>query len=145
MPYCWAVGGLNGKTRPGNNRPEAGLLGIRGRWVVANASCRIFEPLRKRLPLRAEIIGEAMDIMVVRELTGGIYFGERGRKEKRRSSAAYDTEMYTVTEVERIVRVAFRMAMKRGKKLCAVDKANGWNPPVCGEKPSSRWPRNIRR
>ena len=64
--------------------------------------------------------------MVVRELTGGIYFGERGRKEvNRRARQPYDTEMYTVPEIERIARVAFDMARKRGKKrLCSVDKAN---------------------
>ena len=76
----------------------------------------IFEPLREASPLKPEIIGEAMDIMVVRELTGGIYFGERGRTKKNGASAAYDTELYTVPEVERIARVAFDLAMKRNKK-----------------------------
>ena len=84
----------------------------------------IFVPLREASPLKPEIIGEAMDIMVVRELTGGIYFGERGRTKKNGASAAYDTELYTVPEVERIARVAFDLAMKRNKKLCNVDKAN---------------------
>ena len=121
-----AVGGPKWENQPGNNRPEAGLLGIRGALgLFANLRpAVIFEPLREASPLKAEIIGEAMDILVVRELTGGIYFGERGRKEKDGVPAAYDTEMYTVAEVERIARVAFRMAMKRGKKLCSVDKAN---------------------
>ena len=80
--------------------------------------------MREASPLKPEIIGEAMDIMVVRELTGGIYFGERGRTKKNEASAAYDTELYTVPEVERIARVAFDLAMKRNKKLCNVDKAN---------------------
>ena len=62
--------------------------------------------------------------MVVRELTGGIYFGERGRKDVDGKPAAYDTEMYTVPEIERIARVAFDMAMNRNKKLTSVDKAN---------------------
>ncbi len=62
--------------------------------------------------------------MIVRELTGGIYFGERGRKEVNGQPAAWDTEMYTVGEVERIARVAFDLAMKRNKKLTSVDKAN---------------------
>ena len=61
-----------------------------------------------------------MDIMVVRELTGGIYFGERGRCEKNGVPAAYDTELYTVPEIERIARVAFELAMKRSKRLCSV-------------------------
>ena len=62
--------------------------------------------------------------MVVRELTGGIYFGERGRLEENGVKAAYDTEKYSVPEIERIARIAFDLAMKRGKKVCSVDKAN---------------------
>ena len=121
-----AVGGLKWDTQPGNNRPEAGLLGIRGALgLFANLRpAVIFEPLREASPLKAEIIGNAMDIMVVRELTGGIYFGERGRTEKGGEPAAFDTEMYTVPEIERIARVAFDLAMKRNKKLTNVDKAN---------------------
>lgn len=121
-----AVGGPKWETQPGNNRPEAGLLGIRGALgLFANLRpAVIFEPLREASPLKPEIIGEAMDIMVVRELTGGIYFGERGRTEKNGAPAAYDTELYTVPEIERITRVAFDLAMKRNKKLCNVDKAN---------------------
>lgn len=121
-----AVGGPKWDTQPGNNRPEAGLLGIRGALgLFANLRpAVIFEPLRAASPLKEEIIGDAMDIMVVRELTGGIYFGERGRKEKNGAPAAYDTELYTVPEIERIARVAFDLAMKRGKRLTNVDKAN---------------------
>ena len=76
-----AVGGPKWDNQPGSNRPEAGLLGIRGALgLFANLRpAVIFEPLRASSPLKEEIIGEAMDIMVVRELTGGIYFGERGR------------------------------------------------------------------
>lgn len=121
-----AVGGPKWENQPGSNRPEAGLLGIRGALgLFANLRpAVIFEPLREASPLKAEIIGEAMDIMVVRELTGGIYFGERGRTQKNDAPAAFDTELYTVPEVERIARVAFNLAMKRSKKLCSVDKAN---------------------
>ena len=121
-----AVGGPKWDTLPGNLRPEAGLLGIRGALgLFANLRpAVIFEPLKGASPLRDDIIGKALDIMVVRELTGGIYFGERGRKEVNGSSAAYDTEMYTVPEIERIARVAFEMAMNRNKKLTSVDKAN---------------------
>lgn len=121
-----AVGGPKWDTQPGNLRPEAGLLGIRGALgLFANLRpARIFEPLREASPLKSDIIGNAMDIMIVRELTGGIYFGERGRVEKDGLPAAYDTEMYNVAEVERIARVAFDMAMKRSKRLCSVDKAN---------------------
>ena len=62
--------------------------------------------------------------MVVRELTGGIYFGERGTKQVDGAEAAYDTEMYSVPEIERIARVGFDMARKRNGRLCSVDKAN---------------------
>lgn len=121
-----AVGGSKWDTLPGNLRPEAGLLGIRGALgLFANLRpAVIFEPLKDASPLKDEIIGKALDIMVVRELTGGIYFGERGRKEVQGNPAAYDTEMYTVPEIERIARVAFDLAMKRNKKLTSVDKAN---------------------
>ena len=121
-----AVGGPQWDTLPGNLRPEAGLLGIRGALgLFANLRpAVIFEPLKNASPLKDEIIGKALDIMVVRELTGGIYFGERGRKDVDGKPAAYDTEMYTVPEIERIARVAFDMAMNRNKKLTSVDKAN---------------------
>ena len=115
-----AVGGPKWDNQPGNNRPEAGLLGIRGALgLFAN-----LRPLKNASPLKAEIIGDSMDIMIVRELTGGIYFGKRGKFEEDGVPAAYDTEKYSVTEIERIGRVAFDMAMKRNKKLTSVDKAN---------------------
>ena len=121
---AWAV--PNGRISRAATVRRRGLLGIRGALgLFANLRpAVIFEPLREASPLKPEIIGEAMDIMVVRELTGGIYFGERGRTKKNGASAAYDTELYTVPEVERIARVAFDLAMKRNKKLCNVDKAN---------------------
>ena len=62
--------------------------------------------------------------MIVRELTGGIYFGERGMREGKYGEEAYDTECYSRMEIERIGRVAFESARKRGKKLCSIDKAN---------------------
>ncbi len=121
-----AVGGPKWDGQPGNLRPEAGLLGIRGALgLFANLRpAVIFEQLRDASPLKAEIIGDDLDIMVVRELTGGIYFGERGRKTVNGFDAAYDTEMYSVPEIERIARVGFQMAAKRKGRLCSVDKAN---------------------
>ncbi|MDR2753949.1 MAG: 3-isopropylmalate dehydrogenase [Oscillospiraceae bacterium] len=121
-----AVGGEKWDTLPGHLRPEAGLLGIRGALgLYANLRpARIFAPLKNASPIKSEIIGEGLDILVVRELTGGIYFGERGRREVNGAAAAYDTEQYTVPEIERIARVGFEMAQKRGKKLTSVDKAN---------------------
>ena len=121
-----AVGGPKWDSQPGNNRPEAGLLGIRGALgLFANLRPSvIFGPLKSASPIKDEIIGGNLDVMIVRELTGGIDFGERGRKEVNGQPAAWDTEMYTIGEVERIARVAFDLAMKRNKKLTSVDKAN---------------------
>ena len=121
-----AVGGPKWDDQPGNNRPEAGLLGIRGALgLFANLRPSvIFGPLKSASPIKDDIIGDNMDIMIVRELTGGIYFGERGRKTVDGCPAAWDTEQYTVPEIERIARVAFDLAMKRGKKVTSVDKAN---------------------
>lgn len=117
-----AVGGPKWDGLPGGQRPEAGLLGIR-KALGLYANLRpavIFPALRDASPLKPEIIGENLDIMVVRELTGGIYFGDRGLE----GDSAYDTERYSVSEVRRIAQVAFDMAMKRDKRLCSVDKAN---------------------
>ena len=124
--FLGAVGGPKWDTLPGKQRPEAGLLGIRGALgLYANLRpAKIFEPLKSASPIKDSIIGDGLDIMIVRELTGGIYFGERGRREVDGNPAAYDTEMYSVPEIERIARTAFNMAMKRNKKLTSVDKAN---------------------
>ena len=121
-----AVGGYKWDTLPGGQRPEAGLLGIRAALgLFANLRpAKIYGPLKSACPLREDIIGDSMDVMVVRELTGGIYFGERGRKTVNGVQAAYDTEMYTVPEIERIARVAFDSARKRNKKVHSIDKAN---------------------
>lgn len=121
-----AVGGPKWDSQPADNRPEKGLLKIRGALgLFANLRpAVIFEPLKKASPIKDSIIGDNLDIMIVRELTGGIYFGERGRLEENGVQSAYDTEKYSVTEIERIAKVAFDMAMKRNKKLTSVDKAN---------------------
>ena len=121
-----AVGGAKWDSLPGDKRPEAGLLGIRGALgLFANLRpARVFAPLAGASPLKPEIIGEKLDIMIVRELTGGIYFGERGRTVKNGENAAFDTEIYTVAEIERIARVGFEQAKQRGGRLCSVDKAN---------------------
>ena len=121
-----AVGGPKWDSLSGSQRPEAGLLGIRGALgLYANLRpAVIFEPLRDASPLKEEIIGDALDIMVVRELTGGIYFGQRGRDTVDGVESAFDTERYSVKEVERIARIGFEMAQKRNKRLCSVDKAN---------------------
>lgn len=121
-----AVGGPKWDLLPGATRPEKGLLDIR-RELGLFANLRpalIYPALRAASPLKDEILGDSLDILVVRELTGGIYFGERGRREVNGSPAAYDTEQYTAEEIERILRVAFEMARKRHGRLCSVDKAN---------------------
>ncbi len=122
-----AVGGAKWDTFPGHVRPEAGLLAIRaGLGLFANLRpAIIYSSLKNASPLRADIVKDGIDIMVVRELTGGIYFGKRGRTAvEGMGEAAYDTEMYSVGEVERIARVGFESAMKRNKILTSVDKAN---------------------
>ena len=117
-----SVGGPKWDKLPSDIRPEKALLGLRGEFgLFCNLRpAIIYKQLSAACPLKPEIVGEGLDIMVVRELTGGIYFGERGRDE----NSAYDTMSYTVAEIERIVRKGFEIAQKRTKKLCSVDKAN---------------------
>ena len=121
-----AVGGPKWDSQPGNNRPEKGLLAIReDLGLFANLRpAKIFAPLKSASPIKEEIIGEGLDILIVRELTGGIYFGDRGTYEENGVVGAYDTERYTYPEIKRIVKAGFEYAMKRGKKLTCVDKAN---------------------
>lgn len=119
-----AVGGPEWDSVPGNMRPEKALLGLRGGLgLFCNLRPAVlYRELASACTLRSDIIGDGLDIMVVRELTGGIYFGERGRSEDGKS--AYDTMRYSVSEVERIARKAFEVAMKRNRRLTSVDKAN---------------------
>lgn len=122
-----AVGGPRWDALPGNKRPEAGLLGIRSALgLFANLRpATVYPALRNASPLRLDITSGGIDIMVVRELTGGIYFGKRGRVDNgSKGEAAFDTEMYSESEIERIARVTFDVAMKRNKKVMSVDKAN---------------------
>jgi len=122
-----AVGGPKWDTLPGNLRPEAGLLGIRkALGVFANLRPAILFPeLKDASSLKKEILGDGLDIMVVRELIGGLYFGERGRVTLDNGEIkAYDTMAYSTSEIERIAHVSYKIARKRGKKLTLVDKAN---------------------
>ncbi len=121
-----AVGGPKWDDQPGNNRPEKALLGIRealGLYTNLRPA-KLYPALRNASPLKDEIVGDGFDLMIVRELTGGIYFGDRGYRQGKYGEEAFDTEAYSVTEIERIGRVAFDSAMKRNKKLCSIDKAN---------------------
>ena len=119
-----AVGGPKWDNVPGNLRPEKALLGLRGGMkVYANLRPAVmFKQLSAACPLKDEIVGTGLDILIVRELTGGIYFGERGRNAE--NTEAWDTERYSKPEIERILRLGFESAQKRQKKLCVVDKAN---------------------
>jgi len=122
-----AVGGPKWEGLPGHRNPEAGLLGIRsGLKLYANLRpAVIYKALKEASPLKEEIIGDNVDILVVRELTGGIYFGERGRKnEGTDMEEAFDTERYSVKEIERIARWAFEAASYRRGIVTSVDKAN---------------------
>ncbi|MDR3162226.1 MAG: 3-isopropylmalate dehydrogenase, partial [Spirochaetaceae bacterium] len=126
-----AVGGPRWDTLPGELRPERALLGLRaGLEVYANLRPAVLLPqLRAACPLKDEVLSAGnpqgkigFDLLIVRELTGGIYFGERGRSADGES--AFDTERYSRPEIERLLRVAYAAAAVRRKKLCLVDKAN---------------------
>lgn len=124
-----AVGGPKWEHLENGDRPEKGLLGIRGALkLFANLRPAVLYPqLKSASPLKESIIGDSMDLLIVRELTSGIYFGEKNKvvcKEDDSKTYASDLEKYTVEEIERILRVGFEAAMKRQKKLTLVDKAN---------------------
>lgn len=121
-----AVGGPQWDTLPGDRRPERALLGLRSALgLFANLRPAVLHPaLASACPLHPSIAANGIDILFLRELTGGIYFGERGRREGVHGPEAYDTESYSVMEVERITRMAFEVARGRKKHLTSVDKAN---------------------
>lgn len=118
-----AVGGPKWSDPTASVRPEQGLLRIRKHFgLFANLRpVKIFPSLANQAPLRADLL-DGVDILVVRELTGGIYFGTR--KEQGDGNEALDTMYYTVEEVERAAHVAFRAAQQRRNKLTSIDKAN---------------------
>ncbi len=121
-----AVGGYKWDNMPGNLRPEKALLGIRSAMELFTnlRPAKLYPALKNECPLRADIVEQGFDIMIVRELTGGIYFGERGTNVVNGEEVAYDTEKYARYEIERICKVAFETAMKRNKKVTSIDKAN---------------------
>ncbi|WAM33377.1 3-isopropylmalate dehydrogenase [Caldicellulosiruptor morganii] len=121
-----AVGGPKWDTLPGNLRPEQALLKLRGGLkVYANLRPAVlYDELKDSSPLKKEIVNRGIDILVVRELIGGMYFGPKGREKRNGEEVAYDTEIYSTSEIERIARVAFEAARKRKKKVTSVDKAN---------------------
>ncbi len=117
-----AVGGNKWDTLPGHLRPEKGLLRIRaGMGVYSNnRPAKIWPQLASASPLKAEIVQKGIDLIIVRELIGGIYFGEH----KTEGDRATDLLTYTEAEIERIGRIGFETARKRRKKLCSVEKSN---------------------
>ena len=125
-----AVGGDVGNSRwydvAPSLRPEAGLLAIRkGLGLFANIRpAYLYKELAEACPLKKEIIGSGFDMVIMRELTGGLYFGDRWTKEVDGVMTATDTLTYNEKEIRRIAVKAFDIAMKRRKKVTSVDKAN---------------------
>ncbi len=125
-----AVGGNVGNSRwydvAPHLRPEAGLLAIRkGLNLFANIRpAYLYDGLDEACPLKKEIIGDGFDMVIVRELTGGLYFGERRTEEVDGVLQATDTLVYNENEIRRVALKAFDIAMKRKKKVTSVDKAN---------------------
>ena len=117
-----AVGGKKWDSVPGNMRPEKGLLRLRaGMGVYSNnRPAQIWPQLADASPLKKSIVEEGIDFIIVRELIGGIYFGEH----KTEGDKAMDVLTYTEAEIERIGRIGFETARKRNKKLCSVEKSN---------------------
>jgi 3-isopropylmalate dehydrogenase len=121
-----AVGGFKYDTLPRDKRPERGLLRIRKELnLFANLRPALLYPqLAAASSLKPEVVA-GLDIMIVRELTGDIYFGQpRGIEERGGERVGFNTMVYTESEVRRVAQVAFDIALKRGKKLCSVEKAN---------------------
>ncbi len=121
-----AVGGYKWDTLKGSERPETALLGLRKELnLYTNLRPAILhKALKDACPLKDEIVKDGIDIMVLRELTGGIYFGEKGTKEENGVLSAFDVEAYSEPEIRRIAINAFEIARKREKRVTSVDKAN---------------------
>ena len=121
-----AVGGPKWDSIDAHLRPEKALLKVRKELdLFANLRpTKLFDVLSKASPLKAEIAGDGIDLLIVRELTGGIYFGTHTTEEKNGELYAEDIMNYKESEIERIGRVAFDAAMERSKRVTSVDKAN---------------------
>src|SRR5438128_6999283 len=123
--FLGAVGGPKWDSLPVGKRPESGLLALRqGMGLYVNLRpVKLLEPLRGISPLKPERLGD-LDLEIVRELAGGMYFGERGNITEKGVERAWDTESYTTPEIERIAAFAYTRAESRSRRLCSVDKAN---------------------
>ena len=149
---CDAVlmGSIGGDTRTSpwyqlepSKRPEAGLLKIRKELnLFANLRPAVlYEELKEACPLKEEIIKDGFDLMIMRELTGGLYFGERSTRDIDGVMTACDTLTYNEEEIRRIAKRGFDIAAKRRKKV----RQMYWIPPDFGEALWKRWLRNIRK
>ena len=121
-----AVGGAKWDTVPGHMRPEKGLLRLRaGMGVYSNnRPAKIWPQLAAASPLKPEIVEKGIDFIIVRELIGGIYFGEHKTYDGDTEKVSEDIMKYSESEIERIGRIGFETARKRGHKLCSVEKSN---------------------
>lgn len=121
-----AVGGPKWDSQPSANRPERGLLKLRSAMgLYTNVRpARMFSDLSAACPLRADIAAKGIDFVVVRELIGGVYFGEHSTAEVDGEQKATDIMAYTEHEIRRVAHVAFQMAQKRRKRVTSIDKAN---------------------
>lgn len=121
-----SVGGPEWDGLPGNKRPEKGLLALRaGMGLYSNVRpATIWPQLAPASPLRADIAANGIDFVIIRELTGGVYFGEHKTENNGTEEVATDNMIYSAHEIERIGRIGFETARKRRKKLTSVDKAN---------------------
>lgn len=121
-----AIGGAKWDKQPPHNRPESGLLRLRKELgLFANLRpATLFPQLADSSPLKAEILAKGIDFIMVRELIGGIYFGEHKRIESEGEQIAQDTLLYSTSQVMQIIKIAFELANSRAKRLVCVDKAN---------------------
>lgn len=121
-----SVGGPKWDALPGDRRPEQAVLTLRKELkLYANLRpARLYPEMAGSSPLKREIVQNGFDLLIVRELTGGIYFGEKGIEETPEGLSAYDVERYSEGEIRRIARVAFEAAAGRRGKVTSVDKAN---------------------
>lgn len=121
-----AVGGEKWNGVPGDMRPEKGLLRLRAGMQVFsnNRPAKIWKQLSSASPLKQETVDKGIDFIIVRELIGGIYFGEHRTENMGGEVVATDVLRYTEAEIERIGRIGFETALKRGCRLCSVEKSN---------------------
>lgn len=121
-----AVGGPKWDAQPSENRPERGLLKLRGGMKLYTnlRPAKVFPELAAACPLRADIAAKGIDFVVVRELIGGVYFGEHKTFDENGEQKAVDVMSYAEHEIKRVARVAFELARKRRKRVTSVDKAN---------------------